>query len=81
MNSPVARFSNDPRLFGCISGDIYLFVYSKRRGLEERNFAVILIFIPSTTYEKPALQNERVAVSRMAFRDFRETGLGLVVDQ
>ena len=39
-------------VFGSISGDIILFVSSKRRRLEARNFAVILIFIPFTTYEK-----------------------------
>ena len=47
-----ARFSKDPTLFGRISGDIILFVSSKRRRLEAGNFAVILIFIPFTTYEK-----------------------------
>ena len=49
---PGARFSKVPNLFGGISGDIILFVSSKRRRLEARNFAVILIFIPFTTYEK-----------------------------
>ena len=49
---PGARFSKVPKLFGRISGDIFLFVSSKRRRLEARNFAVILIFIPFTTYEK-----------------------------
>ena len=34
------------------SGDIILFVSSKVRRLEARNFAVIFIFIPFTTYEK-----------------------------
>ena len=47
-----ARFSKDPKLFGRISVDIILFVSSKRRRLEARNFAVIFIFIPFTTYEK-----------------------------
>ena len=47
-----ARFSKVPHIFGRISGDIYLFVSSKRRRLEARNFAIILIFIPFTTYEK-----------------------------
>ena len=46
------RFSKVPRLFGRISGDIILFVSSKWRRLEARNFAVILIFIPCTTYEQ-----------------------------
>ena len=47
-----ARFSKVPKLFGRISGDIILFVSSKRRRLEARNFAVIFIFNPFTTYEK-----------------------------
>ena len=39
------------------SGDIILFVSSKRRRLEARNFAVIFIFIfiPFTTNEKTSL--------------------------
>ena len=47
-----ARFSEDPKLFGLISGDIILFVSSKRRRLEARDFRVILIFIPFATHEK-----------------------------
>ena len=50
--SPGARFLKVPNLFGRISGDIILFVSSKRRRLEARNFVVILISIPFTTYEK-----------------------------
>ena len=50
--TPGARFSKVPRLFDRNSGDIILFVSSKRRHLKARNFAVILIFIPSTTYEQ-----------------------------
>ena len=50
--APGACFSKVPKLFGRISGDIILFVSSKRRGLEARNFAVIFIFIQFTTYEK-----------------------------
>ena len=45
-------FLESPELFGSTSGDIILFASSKRRRLEARNFAVILIFIPLTTYEK-----------------------------
>ena len=45
-------FLEVPKLFGRISGDIIFFVSSKRRRLEARNFAVIFIFIPFTTYEK-----------------------------
>ena len=49
---PGARFSKVPKLFGRISDRIILFVYSKRRHLEARNFALILLYIPFTTYEK-----------------------------
>ena len=49
---PGARFSKVPKLFGRISGDIFLFVSSKQRRLEARNFAVILNSIPFTTYQK-----------------------------
>ena len=45
-----ACFSKVPKLFGRISGDIILFVSSKRRRLEARNFAVIFISVPFTTY-------------------------------
>ena len=41
-----------PKSFGRISGDIILFVSSKRRRLEARKFAVIFTFIPFTTCEK-----------------------------
>ena len=47
---PGARFSKIPKLYGRISGEIIFFVSSKRRRLEARNFAVILTFIPLTTY-------------------------------
>ena len=47
-----ACLSKVPKRFGRISRDIILFVSSKRRRLEARNFAVIFIFIPLTTYEK-----------------------------
>ena len=59
--APGACFSKVPKHFGRISGDIILFVSSKRRRLEARHFAVIFIFIPFTTYEKTS------------FTDFRET--------
>ena len=52
---PGARFSKDPKLFGHISSDIILLVSLKRRRLEAPNFAVILDFIPFTTYEKTSL--------------------------
>ena len=50
--APGACFSKVPKLFGRISGDIILFVSSKRRRLEARYFAVILTFIPFTTFQK-----------------------------
>ena len=69
QTTPGACFSKVPKLFGSISGDIILFLSSKRRRLEVRNFAVIFIFIPFTTYEKKtALQNKEVGVLGMAFR-------------
>ena len=55
MRQLLARFSKVPKLFGRISGGLILFVPSKRRRLEARNFAVIFIFIPFTTYEKTSL--------------------------
>ena len=47
-NGPLGPVSRKFR----ISSDIILFVSSKLRRLEARNFAVIFIFIPFTTYEK-----------------------------
>ena len=47
-----ACFSKVPKLFGRISGDMILFVSSKRRRLEARNFAIIFTFTPFTIYEK-----------------------------
>ena len=77
---PGACFSKVPKLFGWISGDIILFVSSKQRCLEARNFAVLLIFIPFTTYENTSF-TEKVSQSFMngfsspkSLRDFRETG-------
>ena len=49
---PGACFSKVPKLFGRISGDIILFISSKRWRLEARNLAVIFIFIPFATYYK-----------------------------
>ena len=77
---PGACFSKVPKLFGPISGDIILFVSSKRRRLEARNFAVILIFIPFTTYEKTSFTEKAGRSFTNGFsdpkssRDFRETG-------
>ena len=49
---PGACFSKVPKLFRAYFVDIIIFVSSKRRRLEARNFAVIFNFIPFTTYEK-----------------------------
>ena len=76
---PGACFSKVPKLFGRISGGIILFVSSKRRRLEARNFAVILIFIPFTTYEKTSFTEKAGRSFTNGFsgpkssRDFRET--------
>ena len=78
--APGARFSKVPKLFRRISGYIILFVYSKRRRLEARNFAFILIFIPFSSYEKigfPALAGRSFTYGfsgPKSFQDFRETG-------
>ena len=78
--TPGACFSKVPKLFGRISGDIILFVSSKRRRLEARNLAVILIFIPFTTYEKTSFTEKAGRSFTNGFsgpkssRDFRETG-------
>ena len=64
------RFSKVPKLFGRIWGDIIVFTSTKRKRLEARNFAVILIFSPLQHMKRPALQNKRVGV----LRDFRKTG-------
>ena len=61
-------FLESPETFGRISGDIILFVSSKRRRLEPRNFAVIFILFRLQHIKRPALQNKQVVVLRMAFR-------------
>ena len=77
---PGACFSKVPKLFGRISGDIILFVSSKRRRLKARNFAFIFIFIPFTTYEKTSFTEQAGRSFTNDFsgpkssRDFRETG-------
>ena len=58
-----ACFSKIPKLFGRISGDTILFVSSKQRRLEERNFEITFVIM-----KRPALQNKQVVLLRMAFR-------------
>ena len=78
--APGACFSKVPKHFGRISGDIILFVPSKRRRLEARTFAVIFIFIPFTTCEKISFTEYAGSNFTNGFsgpessRDFRETG-------
>ena len=75
---PVSRKS--PDFSGAFRVTIF-FLSSKRRPLEARNFAIILIFIPFTTYEKTSFP--RLAGPSFtngfwdpkSFPDFRETGL------
>ena len=57
-------FLESPETFRARLGDIILFVSSKRRPLEARNSAFILIFILSKTDEKTSfiLQNMRIGV-------------------
>ena len=77
---PGARFSKVPKLFGRISDDLILFVSSKWRRLEARNFAVILIVIPFTSHEKNSFTElagrsfTNSFSGPKSFRDFRETG-------
>ena len=58
-----ACFSRVPKRLGCISGDIILFVSSERRLYEARNFAVIFMFIPFTTFVKTSF-------TELAYRSF-----------
>ena len=62
------------KLFGRISGDITLFLSSKRRHLEARNLAVIFISIPFTTYEKTSFKNKRVAIGPEKFSRLSRNG-------
>ena len=66
--APGTCFSKVPKLYGRISGDIILYVSSKLRPLEARNFAVIFIFNPFTTYEKTSFTEWAGLSLRMAFQ-------------
>ena len=75
-----ARFSKVLKLFGRISGEIILFVSSKRRRLQAWKFGVVLIFIPSTRYEKTSFTQwagwsfTNGFLGSKRFRDFWEKG-------
>ena len=73
--APGACFSKVPKLFGRISGEIILFVSSKRWRLEARNFAVFLFLFPLQHVNRSALQNKQVVILRMAFRARKVSGL------
>ena len=64
-NSIQGHVSRKSRNF---SGDIIIFVCSKRRYPTARNFALILILFPLENTKILALQNKRVAVLRMSLR-------------
>ena len=75
-----ACFSKVPKLFGRISGDIILFVSSKRRRLKHETLQLFSFLFLLQHMKRPALQNKQVVILRMAFSgprssgDFRETG-------
>ena len=62
-------FESTENFYGRISGDIGLFVFSKRRRLEALNLFQFLFPL-----KRPSLRNKRLGVSGpTSFRDFRET--------
>ena len=75
VSSPGACFSKVPKLFGRISGDIILFVSSKRRRLEARNFAVIFVLFPLQHMKRPALQDKQVVLYEWLFGPEKFSGL------
>ena len=72
--SPGACFSKVPNLFGRISGDLILFVSSKRRRFEARYLSlyfilqIFLFLFPLQHMKRPALQNKQAGVLRIALR-------------
>ena len=59
-NARQGPFPEGPETFRAhLGGDITLFVSSKRRFLEARNFAVLLIFVCFTTIEKTSFTDYR----------------------
>ena len=57
-----ACFSKVPKLFGCISGEIVVFVSSKLRRLKARDFPLFLFLFPLQPVKRPPLQNKQVGV-------------------
>ena len=64
-----AHFAKAPKLFGRIMGAL-----SQRERIEARNFAVILILVPFTTYEKTSFTEQAGRIFTYGFSDSRETG-------
>ena len=62
------------KLFGRISGDLILFVSSKRRRLEARNVAVIFIFISCTTCKKTSFTEQAGRSSTKGFSGLSRNG-------
>ena len=67
-----ARFSKVSNLFGHISGDLILFLSSKGRRLEVRNFAVILSFISIWKDQLDGVSGSQFNEWPKNFRDFRD---------
>ena len=70
--APGAHFSKVPKLFGCISGDIILFVSSKQR--RYKTLELFSFLFPLQHMKRPASQNKRVRVLRTAFRGWKVFG-------
>ena len=72
---PEAHLSKVPKLFGCISGYIILFVSSKQRHLEARNFEVISIFIPFKTWKDQLSRTSSSQIYKSLFGPEKFSGL------
>ena len=64
-----AHFAEVPKLFGRIMAAL-----SQRERIEAQNFAVILILVPFTTYEKTSFTEQAGRIFMNGFSDSRETG-------
>ena len=59
ISRPGARFSKVPKLFGCFSSDIILFVSSKQR---HETLQLFKVLFPLQYMKRPASQDKRVGV-------------------
>ena len=73
-NTPGACFSKVPKLFWHISGDTFSLYLQNEGVLRHKIFHLFEFLFPLQHMERPALQNERVGVIRMAFRAQRVFG-------